>query len=183
MVEPRSLMKAPDIWLTDSRVYNLIWLGRWLERAEVISRAVNSAARSVTANDAQGMAQGVTQEIALAEALAAVANRFGLSVENPEHLAAEMLLRSQVSSVMHCLSSARLNATQVAPVELIRAIGDAILELEEVDDNTLQNAERVIQVTQSIAARMAEIYATIEDRWFGSESLTEEEVFHRFVQQ
>ena len=179
MTEPRSLTKTPDIWLTDSRVYNLIWLGRWLERAEVISRAINSAARSVTANDTQGVAQ----EIALAEALTAVANRFGLGVENPGHLAAELLTKSQVSSVMHCLSSARLNATQVAPVELIRAIGEAILDLEAVDDNALHTAEGVIEVTQAIATHMAEIYAAIEDRWFGSESLTEEEVFHRFVQQ
>lgn len=179
MAEPRSLTKAPDIWLTDSRVYNLIWLGRWLERAEVISRAVNSAAQSATANDAQE----VSQEIALAEALTAVANRFGLGVETRVDLAAEMLLKSPVSSVMHCLSNARLNATQVAPVELIRAIAEAILELEEIEDGSLNSAERVIEVTQAIATQMAEIYATIEDRWFGSESLTEEEVFHRFVQQ
>ena len=31
MVEPRARAFNTDRWLTDSRVYNLIWLGRWLE--------------------------------------------------------------------------------------------------------------------------------------------------------
>ncbi len=34
MVELRALGFNSDRWLTDSRVYNLIWLGRWLERAD-----------------------------------------------------------------------------------------------------------------------------------------------------
>ena len=42
MVEPRSIAFNPDRWLTDSRVYNLIWMGRWLERADNIARVVNS---------------------------------------------------------------------------------------------------------------------------------------------
>ena len=38
MAEPRSLSVAKDNWLTDARAYNLIWLGRWLERAEGVWR-------------------------------------------------------------------------------------------------------------------------------------------------
>ena len=45
MVEPRSISFGGDRWLTDSRVYNLIWLGRWLERADNIARVVNTFAR------------------------------------------------------------------------------------------------------------------------------------------
>ena len=45
MVEPRSISVSPVRWLTDSRVYNLIWLGRWLERADNIARVINTFAR------------------------------------------------------------------------------------------------------------------------------------------
>lgn len=34
MAEPRSIAYSPDRSLTDSRVYNLIWMGRWLQRAD-----------------------------------------------------------------------------------------------------------------------------------------------------
>ena len=175
MTEPRSLMTAPNTWLTDSRVYNLIWLGRWLERAEGISRSVNTAACSVAVNG--------NEESQLAEALFPVANVLGISIADRTTLAAEILLTDPVSSALHCLSNARLNATQVAPVELIRVIARAIMELEDVDSGSLQSTELVIGVTETIAAHVANIYEAIEDHWFGRESLTEEEVFHRFVQQ
>ena len=42
--DPRSLSRDGSLWLTNSRVYNLIWLGRWIERAESLIRAVDSAA-------------------------------------------------------------------------------------------------------------------------------------------
>ena len=84
---------------------------------------------------------------------------------------------------MHCLSNARLNASQVAPVELIRVIAEAILDLQETDATTLDSPERVITLTDGIAVHLSQAYDAIENRWFGRESLTEEEVFHRFVQQ
>ena len=175
MLEPRSLATNAGTWLTDSRVYNLIWLGRWLERTEAISRAVNSAARQASA--------GGNGAISLGDFLAPVANVAGISVGDTDSLAGEILLEHPASSALHCLSNARMNATQVAPVELIRAIGAAILDLEEIDAASLDTPERVIEVTDGIAAHLANIHEAIEDRWFGRESLTEEEVFHRFVQQ
>ena len=68
-------------------------------------------------------------------------------------------------------------------MELIRAIGQAIMDLEGVPPESLASPEGVIEVTDLLATRVADIYEAIEDRWFGRESLTEEEVFHRFVQQ
>lgn len=180
MSEPRSLTTAPQNWMTDSRVYNLIWLGRWLERAEGISRAVNSAARSTMASNSP---PGDYRNRDLAEALGPVANTLGIPVGASVELAADILVNHGTSSALHCLCSARLNATQVAPVELIRAIGEAILRLETVEAEALQSAEQVVQVTDNVADSIAAIYEAIEDRWFGRESLTEEEVFHRFVQQ
>ena len=175
MLEPRSLETNTGTWMIDSRVYNLIWLGRWLERAEGISRAVNTAARWASAN-------GAVHSM-LSEALIPVANVAGIKVTDQESLAGEILLLNPASSALHCLSNARMNATQVAPVELIRAIGAAILDLQEIDATALNTPERVMEVTEGISAHIANIYETIEDRWFGRESLTEEEVFHRFVQQ
>ena len=175
MTDPRSMAAANGMWLTDSRVYNLIWLGRWLERAEVITRAVNAAARWVAAN-------GSTQ-MTLGDALIPVAQTAGVEVEDKTRLAAELLLDNDASSAMHCLSNARLNASQVAPVELIRVIAEAILDLQETDATTLDSPERVITLTDGIAVHLSQAYDAIENRWFGRESLTEEEVFHRFVQQ
>jgi len=175
MKDPRSLSTANTTWLTDSRVYNLIWLGRWLERAEAISRAVNAAARWVAAS-------GTTQ-LTVGDALVPVAHAAGIKIEHRSGLAAELLLDNAASSAMHCLSNARLNATQVAPVELIRVISEAILDLQETDPAALDSPERVIALTDGIAAHLANAYDAIENRWFGRESLTEEEVFHRFVQQ
>ena len=192
MSEPRSLAAAPGNWLTDSRVYNLIWLGRWLERAEGISRAVNSAARMAAASNSTDSGSGPDAGLGggyggssgdLAEALIPVATTLGIEIGDRSESAAEILLNHPSSSALHCLSSARLNATQVAPVELIRAIGEAIIDLENVPAETLQSPEQVVQVTDAVADGIAKIYEAIEDRWFGRESLTEEEVFHRFVQQ
>ncbi|MYC30449.1 MAG: alpha-E domain-containing protein [Chloroflexi bacterium] len=180
MSEPRSLTTTPQNWMTDSRVYNLIWLGRWLERAEGISRAVNSAARSAMAGNSP---PGDYRNRDLAEALGPVANTLGIPVGASVELATDILVNHGTSSALHCLCSARLNATQVAPVELIRAIGEAILRLETVEAEALQSAEQVVQVTDNVADSIAAIYEVIEDRWFGREALTEEEVFHRFVQQ
>lgn len=192
MSEPRSLASMSQTWLTDSRVYNLIWLGRWLERAEGISRAVNSAARLAAT---EGTESSGTRGRTLAEALTPVANTLGIAVGDGSRLATDILFASPGSSALHCLTSARLNATQVAPVELIRAIGEAIAELEKLAPQppdiphsselpvSPESPEQVIAVTDVIAAHITAIYEAIEDRWFSRESFTEEEVFHRFVQQ
>ena len=49
MTEPRSLSFPADRWITDSRVYNLIWMGRWLERAENVTRALHATANIAVA--------------------------------------------------------------------------------------------------------------------------------------
>ena len=175
MTDPRSLAAGNAAWLTDSRVYNLIWLGRWLERAEAVSRAVSSAARQ-TAGDGTG-------PMGLRNALVPVAQMVGMRVEPEEALAPRILLHDTTASALHCLTNARMNATQVAPVELIRAIAAAILELQEADASSMETPQQVLAITQSISGHLAQINAAIEDQWFSRESLTEAEVLHRFVQQ
>ena len=34
MADARAMSRDESRWITDSRVYNLIWLGRWIERAQ-----------------------------------------------------------------------------------------------------------------------------------------------------
>ncbi len=172
--EPRSLAVQPDRWLTDSRVYNLLWLGRWLERAESVSRSVNGAARRALAAD------GESAEFAAG--LGRVADTLGIALPDPATAAGEILLRHPASAPLQCLVKARMNATQVAPVELMRAIAAVIMDLEELEDAVLSTPQQVRDVTDSIAAGLSNIYQAIEDRWFGRESLSEEEAFRRFVQ-
>ena len=42
-MDPRTITLGTDRWLTDSRVYNLVWLGRWIERAQTVSRVLQWA--------------------------------------------------------------------------------------------------------------------------------------------
>ena len=44
-MDPRTSTLGADRWLTVSRVYNLVWLGRWIERAQTVARVLLWAAR------------------------------------------------------------------------------------------------------------------------------------------
>lgn len=172
--EPRSLSVAKDIWLTDSRAYNLIWLGRWMERAWDIARAAQTAAYQ---------AQRDGGEDALAETLAETANSLGLQLRNPSDAAAELILNNQTSSVLQCLLKARVNATQVAPVEFMRALSDVILDIETMPPDTLQTPDGVIDISTVAINKVTDAGQIIEDQWFGREALSDEETFRRFAQQ
>ena len=173
MTEPRSLAMGQDRWLTDSRVYNLIWLGRWLERAESIARTTAGATQRVPPGaDAEGL------EAALRE----VASTLGIPAEDCPDLTREILYANSVSSMLQSLNKARMNATQVAPVELVRAISEVILALEEREPSGAASAADVAEIAGAVMDGLATIGEEIESRWFGRESLTEEEVYHRFVQ-
>ena len=172
MTEPRSLAVAQDRWLTDSRVYNLIWLGRWLERAENIARATGAATRRLPAGDDPGL-QAAMKDVAVT---------LGISPEGCPDLAREILYDNPVSSMLQSLHKARVNSTQVAPVELVRAISAVVLVLEELESSGSPAADAVPRIAQEVLDGMAAVGEEIEKRWFGNESLTEEEVYHRFVQ-
>ncbi len=173
MTEPRSLVMAHDRWLTDSRVYNLIWLGRWLERAENIARTTAAAAQRVPpGGDAAG----------LETAMRDVAATLGVSSEGCPDLAREILYDNSVSSMLQSLNKARMNATQVAPVELVRAISEVILTLEERQTSAVLSPEDAARIAREVVDGLAAVGEEIETRWFSRESLTEEEVYHRFVQ-
>ena len=175
MEEPRSLSVARDNWLTDSRAYNLIWLGRWLERAESIARGMDTAAK-------QALREGGGCDT-LIDCLCDLASSLGVSVEQREEVVAELLLRDSGSSVLQSLIKARLSATQVAPVELMRALTEAILVVEGMPVERTETPQQVIDAATIVIGKIAHAGQVIEDEWFGRESLSDEEIYRRFAQQ
>ena len=175
MAEPRSMSVAKDNWLTDSRAYNLIWLGRWMERAESIARGMDTAAKRASR-------EGGEPE-ALVDCLHDLASSLGVSVERRDEIAAELLLRNSGSSVLQSLIKARLSATQVAPVELMRSLTEAILELELLPAEAFETPQQIIDVSTAVIAKIAAAGQVIEDQWFGREALSDEEIYRRFAQQ
>ncbi len=171
--DPRSVELGVDRWLTDARAYNLLWLGRWLERAYEICREL------------LWLAQQEADESAALDAaalLGSAAGARGMSVDEGSTPLAALLSERNGASVRACLESARYNATFVAPVELIQNLADAIalFEAEEAQPATLAEAADLLR---RMLAIMDEAHSTVEQAWFHSEPLSEEEVYQRFVQQ
>ena len=127
MVEPRSIAYRTDRWLTDSRVYNLIWMGRWLERADNTTRVINNFARIAVENG--------SDMLALQQSLSNAAAIRGIPTEDPSLTLELLLRRHEISSIYHSLTTARGNATHVGTLEPIRALSEAVLTLE--DDNAM----------------------------------------------
>ena len=114
--DPRAISRGADRWLTDSRVYNLVWLGRWIERAQTIARVVRWAA----------MQDSAAGQHDLETVLRMAAGIRGLSV-GPDETALDLLLtRDSSASLRGCLVAARFNATHVAPVEVMQVLGEAV---------------------------------------------------------
>lgn len=167
--DARTMPMGADRWITDSRVYNLVWLGRWTERAQTIARVVRWAAR-----------QDGAQE--LETVLGMAASIRGVPV-GPGDTALEMLLtRDSRASLRGCLMAARFNATQVAPVEVIQAIG-AALELLDADAPGITTPAAAADLMDRTLPALERLHTAIETAWYHATPLSEEEVYRRFVQQ
>ena len=123
----------------------------------------------------------------LTDAMSEVAAALGVSAADCPDLAREILFENSVSSALPSRYKARMNVTPVAPVELVCAIAEVILTLEEQDPAALTSVDGVSEdgvseIAPGVMDGLSQIGEEIEDRWFGRESLTEEEVYHRFVQ-
>ena len=174
MLEPRARSFNNDRWLTDSRVYNLIWLGRWLERAENVTRVLNTFAKTAMENG--------DDVHALAASLVNAARVRGINIDEPDHSLSMLLKYHEPSSVYHSMTTARNNATQVGTVELIRAITGVLAEIDAVK-LPMETTEEVYRVTSVILEGLNSAYSVVETNWYHRESLSEEEVYRRFVQQ
>ncbi len=106
----------------------------------------------------------------------------GVSV-GPEDTALDMLLTKDSSaSLRGSLVAARFNATHVAPVEVIQVIGAAI-ELMDSAAHPITTGEQVVALMDEVLPALEKLHSSIEEAWFHSTPLSEEEVYRRFVQQ
>lgn len=173
-MDPRTVTLGTDRWLMDSRIYNLVWLGRWIERAETVARVLKWAAEQ------EGSAPGTSP--VLDEIARMAASVRGVKLDLGESPSDALLTRDSGSSLRGCLAAARYNATHVAPVEVIRIIGRAISTLDDLDGSPSTACE-VGSLMAEMLTQLDELHKSIDDAWFHSEALSEEEVFRRFMQQ
>ena len=94
--DPRTIALGADRWLTDSRAYNLVWLGRWIERAQDVGRALLWAARR-SGEDAGAFEDSLTMVAAVR----------GLTPAAGETTLEALLLRDGGASFRGCLAAAR----------------------------------------------------------------------------
>lgn len=172
--DPRSIAVGGDKWITDTRIYNMIWMARWLERSENICRALDSAA----------LASEGRSEDALTDSLSRISSAWGLPSSDAPKALDELLWQSPSSSILTCLYKARENASQVAPLELIQSINTAIMKLEQKKAKGLDCSPESLHafVTEILADHKA-VFSVIEQTWFRREPLGEEEIMRRFIQQ
>jgi hypothetical protein len=142
--DPRSLAVPGNAWITDSRAYNLIWLGRWLERTCGLVQTLRAAARN-TENDAAFTAS--CRVIAEAWELA------GDPADSIPKLLAE------------CLRFTRDDATHVAPLEVLQKLNALMEELPQTWASA-RNREDTLSAMDVLGERLDEIAAEVESRWF-----------------
>lgn len=170
--DSRTIDSGANRWITDSRVYNLVWLGRWVERAQTIARVVRWAARQ----DLESNSQGLETVLRMAASIR------GVNV-GPDDTALDTLLtRDNGASLRGCLTAARFNATHVAPVEVIQVLGAAI-ELMDGADGPITTVEEVVELMDEMLPTLEKLHSAMEEAWFHSGPMSEEEVYRRFVQQ
>ena len=171
-MDPRALALGSDGWLTDSRVYNLVWLGRWVERAQNVARVLLWAIREHPG--------GNDDSLGLEEVLRMAASIRGVTVGPDVSNLDALLTRDSAASLRGCLVAARYNATHVAPVEVIQTIGAAIETLDVLPPTLTQESEVLVG---GILGILDDLHQAMEEAWFHSETLSQEEVYRRFVQQ
>jgi len=159
MTDPRSLTNGAHGWLTDSRVYNLVWLGRWLERFDAISRTLGAIARS---------AEDVTGARAFEGSLQSAALAFGVAGSDSE-ASAEDQVAAFGELMASCLRGARDDATQVGSLELIQELNTLLEEFPGVW-SSVEGATGLSSATQYLSSRMDEVTAVCEQGWFKSRS-------------
>ena len=85
--------------------------------------------------------------------------------------------------MLQSLLKARLSATQVAPVELMRALTEAVLEVQDLPIEDIETPQQIIDIATQVIGKIADAGQVIEDQWFARETLSEEEIYRRFAQQ
>jgi len=164
IADPRTPAHGASAWLTNSRVYNLIWLGRWLERAEGLVRAIDAAA--IAADESGGPTDAPLRAVAEAWGVPAAAGE-------PPLPALRAALRAGVER-------ARDNAHQIAPLQFIQSANRLLERLESAAPDDAPASLRAF--AEDVLEGVGEASAVIERAWFNRQGLTDEEVMQRFAQ-
>jgi hypothetical protein len=142
--DPRSLAVPGNAWITDSRAYNLIWLGRWLERTSGLVHTLEASARA---------ADG---DASFADACAVIALAWDVTGE-PAAVLPQLLAE--------CLRFTRDDATHVAPLELLQKLNALVEDLPVIWASSNDRAE-TLAAMEILGERLDEIAAEVENRWF-----------------
>ena len=165
IADPRTPAPGASAWLTNSRVYNLIWLGRWLERAESLVRAIDAAALAAAESGGRTDAP-----------LRAVAEAWGVPAAE-----GESPLPALRAAVRDGVERARDNAHQIAPLQFIQSVNGLLERLDApVDADDAPASLRAF--AEDVLEGVGEASAVIERAWFNRQGLTDEEVMQRFAQ-
>lgn len=168
--DPRTPAPGASAWLTNSRVYNLIWLGRWLERAESLVRAIDAAALAAAESGGRTDAP-----------LRAVAEAWGVPAAE-----GESPLPALRAAVRDGVERARDNAHQIAPLQFIQSVNGLLERLDGAgapDAGAPDDAPASLRAfAEDVLDGVGEASAVIERAWFNRQGLTDEEVMQRFAQ-
>ena len=165
IADPRTPAPGASAWLTNSRVYNLIWLGRWLERAESLVRAIDAAALAAAESGGRTDAP-----------LRAVAEAWGVPAAE-----GESPLPALRAAVRDGVERARDNAHQIAPLQFIQSVNGLLERLDApVAPDDAPASLRAF--AEDVLNGVGEASAVIERAWFNRQGLTDEEVMQRFAQ-
>ena len=171
--DPRSVELGVDRWLTDARAYNLLWLGRWLERAYEICRELLWLAQQEADESAGAGCGGAAR---LGRRRAGDVGRRGLDAPGRAAQRAQRRVGARLPRIGALQRHVR-RARRTDPEPRRR---DRAVEAEEAQPATLAEAADLLR---RMLAIMDEAHSTVEQAWFHSEPLSEEEVYQRFVQQ
>ena len=174
IADPRTPAPGASAWLTNSRVYNLIWLGRWLERVESLVRAIDAAALAAAESGGRTDAP-----------LRAVAEAWGVPAAE-----GESPLPALRAAVRDGVERARDNAHQIAPLQFIQSVNGLLERLDAPvapDNNAGAGAPDYAPASlrafaEDVLDGVGEASAVIERAWFNRQGLTDEEVMQRFAQ-
>lgn len=154
VTDPRSTRDGDHGWLTNSRVYNLVWLGRWLERFDGIARMLGAIGRS---------GDDVVGARAFQRSLQSAALAFGVAAAEPD-ASAEDHIAAFGELMAACLRNARDDATQVGSLELIQELNALLHEFPGVWSSA-HEPTGLAEATRYLSGRMHDVTAACEQGW------------------
>jgi hypothetical protein len=167
MIDPRSANGARG-WLTDSRVYNLVWLGRWMERLDGVTRGIEAAVRSSTPPIYDAL---YPNDAAFVAGLANVVYAWGLTP--PANGTDRDAMLTEVGDLMNiCLRFASDDAAHVGALELIQGLNTLLEDLPRIW-GAVTTPEEALAAAHTIRTRINDVTAAVETRWYHTQAATE----------